>query len=72
MSLEFATGDSTQPNGGLSHTGTPKPGGKQLKALGPFSWDLGTPIDDSENIQSIPFPLHRTAPQSAPCERVVR
>ncbi|KAL6094315.1 hypothetical protein STEG23_024212 [Scotinomys teguina] len=30
MSLEFATGDSTQPNGGLSHTGTPKPGGVQM------------------------------------------
>uniref|UniRef100_A0A8C2MWG3 SH3-domain GRB2-like 2 n=1 Tax=Cricetulus griseus TaxID=10029 RepID=A0A8C2MWG3_CRIGR len=30
MSLEFATGDSTQPNGGLSHTGTPKPGGAQM------------------------------------------
>lgn len=42
MSLEFATGDSTQPNGGLSHTGTPKPGGKQRKATDPFSWDLGT------------------------------
>ncbi|XP_044898617.1 endophilin-A1 isoform X2 [Felis catus] len=25
MSLEFPTGDSTQPNGGLSHTSTPKP-----------------------------------------------
>uniref|UniRef100_A2ALV3 SH3-domain GRB2-like 2 n=1 Tax=Mus musculus TaxID=10090 RepID=A2ALV3_MOUSE len=30
MSLEFATGDSTQPNGGLSHTGTPKPPGVQM------------------------------------------
>ncbi|KAF0880213.1 SH3G2 protein, partial [Crocuta crocuta] len=31
MSLEFPTGDSTQPNGGLSHTGTPKPTGKELR-----------------------------------------
>lgn len=31
MSLEFPTGDSTQPNGGLSHTGTPKPAGKGLR-----------------------------------------
>uniref|UniRef100_A0A8I3WXQ5 SH3 domain containing GRB2 like 2, endophilin A1 n=1 Tax=Callithrix jacchus TaxID=9483 RepID=A0A8I3WXQ5_CALJA len=31
MSLEFPTGDSTQPNGGLSHTGTPKPSGKELR-----------------------------------------
>ncbi|KAB0399011.1 hypothetical protein E2I00_003267 [Balaenoptera physalus] len=30
MSLEFTTGDSTQPNGGLSHTGTPKPAGAPL------------------------------------------
>nr|XP_045365855.1 endophilin-A1 isoform X2 [Camelus bactrianus] len=27
MSLEFPSGDSTQPNGGLSHMGTPKPAG---------------------------------------------
>ncbi|KAI4573429.1 hypothetical protein MJT46_004669 [Ovis ammon polii x Ovis aries] len=30
MSLEFSTGDSTQPNGGLSHTGTPKPAGAPM------------------------------------------
>ncbi|KAF5912804.1 hypothetical protein HPG69_007794 [Diceros bicornis minor] len=30
MSLEFPTGDSTQPNGGLSHTGTPKPAGAPM------------------------------------------
>ncbi|XP_073907847.1 endophilin-A1 isoform X1 [Castor canadensis] len=30
MSLEFTTGDSTQPNGGLSHTGTPKPAGAPM------------------------------------------
>uniref|UniRef100_A0A8C3YBU0 SH3 domain containing GRB2 like 2, endophilin A1 n=1 Tax=Catagonus wagneri TaxID=51154 RepID=A0A8C3YBU0_9CETA len=30
MSLEFPTGDSTQPNGGLSHTSTPKPAGAPM------------------------------------------
>ncbi|TKC40031.1 hypothetical protein EI555_017357 [Monodon monoceros] len=30
MSLEFTTGDSTQPNGGLSHTSTPKPAGAPM------------------------------------------
>ncbi|XP_062064151.1 centlein isoform X5 [Lepus europaeus] len=30
MSLEFPTGDSSQPNGGLSHTGTPKPAGAPM------------------------------------------
>ncbi|XP_045636656.1 endophilin-A1 isoform X1 [Ursus americanus] len=34
MSLEFTTGDSTQPNGGLSHTGTPKPAGRQSSVDG--------------------------------------
>uniref|UniRef100_A0ABI7Y6G9 BAR domain-containing protein n=1 Tax=Felis catus TaxID=9685 RepID=A0ABI7Y6G9_FELCA len=33
MSLEFPTGDSTQPNGGLSHTSTPKPAGNFLCPL---------------------------------------
>lgn len=37
MSLEFPTGDNTQPNGGLSHTGTPKPTGKRLGLQHP--WD---------------------------------
>jgi len=43
MSLEFSTGDSTQPNGGLSHTGTPKPAGKELRAAEPTPQALGTP-----------------------------
>ena len=58
MSLEFATGDSTQPNGGLSHTGTPKPPGKEQKVTGPLSWALGAPTGNAEKVESILLPLH--------------
>lgn len=58
MSLEFATGDSTQPNGGLSHTGTPKPPGKEQKVTDPISWALGTSIGNAEKVESVLLPVH--------------
>lgn len=60
MSLEFPTGDSTQPNGGLSHTGTPKPTGKELRLTDPITWALGTSHwHFSRNSRSSPTWQHR-------------
>lgn len=58
MSLEFATGDGTQPNGGLSHTGTPKPAGKELKSTKALCWASDTAIGNAEKVESILLPLH--------------
>lgn len=60
MSLEFPMGDSTQPNGGLSHTGTPKPTGKELRLTDPITWTLGTSHRHfSRNSRSSPTWQHR-------------
>uniref|UniRef100_A0A2K6C0X1 SH3 domain containing GRB2 like 2, endophilin A1 n=1 Tax=Macaca nemestrina TaxID=9545 RepID=A0A2K6C0X1_MACNE len=59
MSLEFPTGDSTQPNGGLSHTGTPKPSGKELRRqiLLHRPWHIHW--HSSRNFRNNPIWLHR-------------
>lgn len=59
MSLEFPTGDSTQPNGGLSHTGTPKPSGKELRRqiLLHRPWHMHW--HSSRNFRNNPIWLHR-------------
>lgn len=60
MSLEFPTADSTQPNGGLSHTGTPKPAGKELRPADPLPLALGTSHwHFSRNSRSNPIWLHQ-------------